>query len=248
MNARNEAPEAIAAHASLAGWATLRVPINGIDAVRAQPAPAGKTLPPRFLKNSDEQTVVAVAALLRAIDQNGWKDRSFVDWAVLAAPRFLGRLTVAGIVNRFIADPSFSVSPHVIPNQCLHSLSGTISVGLGIRGPNFGVGGGQGAIGEALLTCLALVHEGRVPGVWFVATAAAPEPIPDTGGKPVNEFDLLAVALAFTPNGKNLRLAFDPNERATDEPALPELAQWLAAPARKPFACRVAGIGTIELE
>ena len=52
-------------------------------------------------------------------------------------------------------------------HRLLHALSGTVSMGLQIRGPNFGVGGGPHGPGEALLAAAALLQRGTLPGAWL---------------------------------------------------------------------------------
>ena len=57
-----------------------------------------------------------------------------------------------------------------IPNVCLHSMSGTISLAFAMRGPNFGVGGGLASVADGLLTGLGVQLEHRPPGTWVVLT------------------------------------------------------------------------------
>lgn len=251
MIAHAKEQEVVEAAASLAAWSAVRVPYADIDALRAQPSPAGgKTLPARFLKNSDEQTVAGMAAVLRAIHQAGWNDRSFADWAVLGAPQFLGRLAVTGVINRYVAEPTYSVSPHIIPNQCLHSISGTVSVGLGIRGPNYGVGGGRGAAVEALLAALSLLKSSNVAGVWLVMTAFDPEPIPDEQGKPTNSVDVIGAAVALTRKGHGIgivRLIRDLTS-GQNEAKLTEVIRRLESSDRRKILGEIEGLGRIMVE
>jgi len=251
MIAHTKEQEVIEAAASLAAWSAVRVPYADIDALRAQPSPAGgKTLPGRFLKNSDEQTVAGMAAILRAIHQAGWNDRSFADWAVLGAPQFLGRLAVTAVISRYIAEPTYSVSPHIIPNQCLHSISGTVSVGLGIRGPNYGVGGGRGAAVEALLAALSLLKSSNVAGVWLVMTAFDPDPIPDGKGKPTNSIDVIGAALALTRDGNSappVRLIRD-SACGQSESKLSDLIRQLESSDSRKVLGEIEGLGRIVVD
>src|SRR4051812_38473104 len=75
------------------GCAVVRWPLDQIGELRQQLGPpGGKPFPAAFLKPADEQTVVAVAAVLQAAAQPGLERVGFADWGVIAAPRFLGRI------------------------------------------------------------------------------------------------------------------------------------------------------------
>jgi hypothetical protein len=180
--------------------------------------PGGQSLPTAFLKHSDEQTVVGLAAVFQAINRCGLTGTPFTRWAVLAAPRFLGRASLALALQRFVLEGAWGVSPHLIPHRSLHSLSGTVSQALAIHGPNYGVGGGTQAAGEIMLAAAALLCDGQAPGVWLVLTGWHPEPIldPPAGalslpGPRAAEAVYGAVALALTPcppawDGPRLRI------------------------------------------
>src|SRR5215469_11089071 len=76
----------VAAHASLRASAEL------IAQLRRQPCAVGpEPLPASFLRHSEEQTVVALTAVLRAVTRAGWEGRSFADWGIVAAGNFFGR-------------------------------------------------------------------------------------------------------------------------------------------------------------
>jgi hypothetical protein len=173
----------------LAGHAFVCVPYEAIAGLRRQPGPVfGAPLPPAFLKHADEQTVVGLTAVYQAIHDHGLTPDpagpGFRDWGVVAAPRFLGRPTMAASLLRFAAEGAWGVSPHLIPHRSLHSVSGTVSQALKIHGPNFGVGGGPGAAAEGILTGAAMLQDGRLPGVWVILTALEPEQAPDECGRP----------------------------------------------------------------
>jgi len=167
--------------------------------------PGGQVLPASFLKHSDEQTIVGLAAVFQAITNFNLVGASLTEWGVLAAPRFLGRICLAGALQRFVLEGAWGVSPHLIPHRSLHSLSGTVSQALGIHGPNFGVGGGAQSAGECMLAAAALLCDEQAPGVWVVLTGLDPEPIldPPSGPLPLpgprpGEVGYVAVALALT--------------------------------------------------
>jgi hypothetical protein len=171
----------------------------------------GKPLPASFVKHLDEQTVVGLAAVYRATHDHGLNPDGFGDWGVLAAPRFFGRAAMAAALQRFAAEGAWGISPHLIPHRSLHSLSGSISQALLIRGPNFGVGGGPEGAGEGLLAALALTSRGEVPGVWIVLTGWDPELVPLANGSADPKPVCGAVALALVvprPNWHGLQLRY----------------------------------------
>jgi hypothetical protein len=182
------APGETTVSCAVAAFGTMRVPTDALPNLRQTlKLPGGQLLPTAFLKHTDEQTVVGLAAVFEAIVDSGLADTSFTQWGVLAAPRFLGRACLAQALHRFQLEGAWGVSPHLIPHRSLHSLSGTISQALGIHGPNFGVGGGVQAAGECLLAAAALLCDGQAPGVWVVLTGLDPEPIvdPPSGALPL---------------------------------------------------------------
>jgi len=142
----------------VAGFGALRVPPEKMPALRQQPGPPhGEPLSPSLLKHLDEQSVVALGAVLHAIKDHGLADTRFTDWGILAAPRFLGRTNMAVALHRFHLEGAWGISPHLIPHHSLHSISGTVSQALKVHGPNFGVGGGPHAADEGFLTAAALL-------------------------------------------------------------------------------------------
>src|SRR5262245_28361481 len=83
---------AVAAHAS------LRLPADTLAGMRRPPDPrTGEPLPASLLKNADDQTVAALAAVSEAIRAHGLAGVDFRDWAVVAAPRFLGRAVMGQV-------------------------------------------------------------------------------------------------------------------------------------------------------
>jgi hypothetical protein len=171
--------------------------------------PVGEPLPASVLKHLDEQTVAALVAAYRAVQNHGLTTTSFTDWGVLAAPRFLGRLALAHTLQRYALEGAWGISPHVIPHRTLHAVSGTLSLALGIHGPNFGIDGGPGGgAAQALLAATALLSEQRLPGVWMVLSGWDHEPIPDQPGVPPSSHEHKqpppvcgAVALALVAPG-----------------------------------------------
>jgi hypothetical protein len=132
-------------------------------------------LPASFLKQSDEQTVVGLAAVYRALAAPGVEPAGLAAWGIVAAPRFIGWTTLTAALQRFAEEGAWGTSPHLIPHRSLHALSGTVSQALGVYGPNFGVGGGPSAADEALLVAGALLSAERLPGLWVVLTDFTPD-------------------------------------------------------------------------
>src|SRR5205085_11137593 len=118
---------------------------------------------------------------------------------------FIGRVALAAAMHRFAAEGAWGISPHLIPHRSLHALSGTVSQGLKIHGPNFGVGGGPRAAAEGLLAAAALLGSRPLPGVWLVLTGWQPEPVPDAHGHTATPSVCGAVALALLPGRQDWR-------------------------------------------
>ncbi len=154
----------------------LRVPVENLPELRRRPSPVPSPgLPATFLKNADEQTVFALAAVYQAIHDAGLEAPSFGRWGVLAAPHKIGRTAMAQALPNYRAEGAWGMSPHLIPHRSLHCVSGAISCALKMHGPNFGVGEGPA---EALPIALAMLAQQRVEGVWLVLTAFDPPASP----------------------------------------------------------------------
>jgi hypothetical protein len=212
----------------VAADAVLRVSLESLPELRRNPGSCvGEPLPVSFLKHADEQTVAGLAAVYRAIRTSASPPQCFRDWGVVAAPRFLGRPTMAAALQRFAVEGAWGVSPHLIPHRSLHSLSGTVSQALKIQGPNFGVGGGAYGVVEALLAATALLERKCLPGVWLVLTCLDPELPPDASGRSAPGTQALGLALALTPpqpNSSRIRLQLVLRSSTTLVPAEQETA------------------------
>jgi hypothetical protein len=144
-------------------------------------------------------------------------------WGVIAATRFLGRANLARALQNFLADGVWGTSPHLIPHFALHSASGTISLGLGLHGPNLGVGGGLRAAAQGFLTALTWLSSGVVPGVWLVISGWSPELVPDPNGGPPSAIECRALALALEAPGSTagrmrIRARFGGATRPSSDP------------------------------
>jgi hypothetical protein len=246
---------AVAAHAH------VQVALENLPALRQRPGPGiGQSLPANLLKHADEQTVAGLAAVLHAIADFNLDATSFDPWGIVAAPCFLGRATLVQSRERFAAEGAWGLSPHFIPHRSQHAVSGTISQVLKVHGPNFGTGGGPGAVREALVAGALMAQDN--PGVWVVMTGWEPEFIPDANGRPTSPVTCHAVALALlsyraarqgpflrlVPLSMSARNGSDHHGGMHDpsppEPSLPALVQALAD--RQGMAWGWEGFGRLE--
>lgn len=211
----------------IAGWGYARLRAAEFAGLRRSlPAWAVEGTPLHFFKHADEQTMLAVHAVDNAIQRHGLDPKSQAAFGVIAAPRFLGRTAATAVIRRYLKDGAQGVTPHIISQHSLHSVSGAISVLLGCQGPNLGVGGGPRALDDVLLTQLTLFSPKNIPGVWLVGTAWDPEPIIDRDGICLNDPECFAFALAVQSavagnqhTAGTLRLRSSP--RATTSPRAP---------------------------
>ena len=248
---------------ALEAYGVVRVPVEEIAALRTNPGPSiGTKIPISLLKHADHQTVLGLAAILKAARDFGWQERSFAEWGVIASPRFLGRIPAAAVMDRFQNQGVSGMSPLIIPTLSLHATAGSLSLAIKAHGFNFGVGGGPGHLTEALLAGLASRDDGEVPGVWVVATGFDPEPIPDLAGNSAVPAFGYAVALALVTGASgrtrlNLRMVpasaagMDSPETA-EHPSIATLAAFLSEPShglkpRRWFGA-IPGGGAFEVE
>jgi hypothetical protein len=186
----------------LAQWRRVPPPITG------QPVPAS------FVKHAEDQTLAVLAAVYAAIER--WRATGrepaapFAQWGVIAAGNFFGRGGTASAIQRFAQEGAWGVSPHVIPHQSLHAVSGTVSQLLRVYGPNFGIGGGAQSCHDAFLIAAAMLAEGTIPGLWLllsgherewlpVENSKSAEPACGGAGAPVCEAAALALIPRSTP-------------------------------------------------
>ncbi|NDC63319.1 MAG: hypothetical protein EBZ59_04870 [Planctomycetia bacterium] len=187
---------------SIAAHAMVEAGLTRIEELRERPGPGeGPELPRRFLRHCDEHTVVGMAAVLEAIARWPGPPPSFDRWGVLAAPCLAGRLQSALTLSQLSTAGAIGVSPHIIPQCSLHAMASAVSVGLGMHGPNIGVGGGPQAIVEGLVTSLSMLGEPEVPGLWLVLTQWDREPVPDGAGGATAEAVCRSLALALVSCG-----------------------------------------------
>jgi hypothetical protein len=166
------------------------------------------------------------------VERQGWGARSFADWGVIAAPNLCGRITNALAMERFRKEGAWGISPHLIPHQSLHAMSGTVSQALKIYGPNFGVSGGPNASPDAFLIAAAILADGSLPGLWLLMTGYETEWVPAPDGAPSPAPNCIACALALTPlefGGDGPQLAIGQAANATNLAIFPEFQLGLFA-------------------
>ena len=219
----------------IAGFGIVRATPDLLGALRRNPVPPpGTPMPVAFLKHADEQTIVGVAAVYQAIHNHNLAGVDFTQWAVVAAPSFLGRAMLLQTLRRLAAEGAWGVSPHLIPHHSVHAVSGTVSQALAIHGPNCGIGGGPNAVVEAMTVAATLTADRRLPGLWLVLTEHEPEFIPADSNEPSTNGHhtgpigvALALALISRPGasiGMSLRIC--PHEEPSLEPDPGDWTSW----------------------
>ncbi len=184
----------------IAGHATVVELPAAIASLRDAPPPAGApSLPARFLRHADEHTVLGVRAVQKAIAILGRAPGAFDRWAVVAAPCGAGRPASARTLVQLLEGGGVTVSPHVVPQCSLHALASAVSVGLGMHGPNIGIGGGPDALAEGILAAFSILEEPAVAGCWLVFTAWDEEPVLSPRGELPPDTPCRAVALGLDP-------------------------------------------------
>jgi len=204
----------------------------------------GQALAP-LLRQSDEQTVLALAAVMHAVEGAGWRDRSFANWGVVASGRSFGRGRFDAALDRYRRLSTRGASPLIVPHLSLHALSGTLSIALGMHGPNYGVSGQADHLGETLLAGLGLIEREDVEGLWVVACDLDPEQTLDAGGEAGDDLVGQAAALAISRDVGGIELTLGPGIQIGGR--LSKLVDWLNAPALSPWRCGVAGVGVLDV-
>jgi hypothetical protein len=215
-------------------WGSHRSSAADLPALRKSPGTLGvEPLPNGLLRHVDEQTVVAVAAVLEAIRASGMGPSGFGRWSVLAAPRFLGRAKFEKAFPQYREEGGWGVSPHLVPGHSLHSPSGTISQVLHAHGPNLGIGGTPGGERQALLVAATWLDAGWSEGVWLVVTSRDPEATGEVAISEPGDYRASTLALvASRPGSEGPRLLIGPDAIALqaspdDRPGLAEILDGL---------------------
>ena len=176
--------------------------LSEIKTLARQPHPAEwPRLPPRFLRHADEQTVVAMAAVLRTLARQGETTGGVTGDAVIAASCRAGQPTAARTMTALERQGPVGVTPHVVPQCSLHSPASAVSVGLGMHGPTIGVGGGPAAIAEGLLAAATLaMSPGQSPAaIWLLLTGWDDQPGLDAAAVPTTDPVCRGLCLQLRP-------------------------------------------------
>ena len=203
VSTQSETRQEVVLSAEVRAHALCRMTRDQISSARRKPGnpPEGwPAVQPSLLRNSDDQTIAAMAAVHATLRRMGQSDpRCLEHWGILVSSRFLGRSSLVVALDRFRSDGVWGVSPHLIPHYALHSPAGTLSLALGVHGPNLGVGGGVSSEFEGILTALTWLKVGIVPGLWLVFSGWSPEFVPDREGEPMADCECQALAVALGP-------------------------------------------------
>jgi hypothetical protein len=182
---------------------TARLSIAELTAMRKQPPDCfSPKLSPLFLKHSDEQTLAALAALYRAKSDFALGGEDFGPWAVLSISRYLGRNSFAALRAKYAAEGAWGISVQVIPHRTAHSVSGTISLALGLHGPAIGVNGGANGEDTGLLALPSILAQPQWNGAWLVFSKWEPELAVNESGDIISNSVCVAAALAVV-NAEN---------------------------------------------
>jgi hypothetical protein len=205
------------------GHGLCRMSPDDVSVLRRRPGPTSPGwdgVAPSVLRYSDEQSIAGTAATLAAIERMGLPQAAFDGWGVVAASRYIGRANLAVALRNFLAEGVWGTSPHLIPHFALHSPAGTISLALGLHGPNVGVGGGLHAAAEGFIAALTWLSARSVPGVWLVLSGWSPELVPDLHGNGHASGECRALAIAIVAAGSRTR---GPTVRAVAGPDAPRV-------------------------
>jgi len=239
------------AQCGLAGWGVVRIPWAEIPQWRKNPGPFEGLSPLPHLKLADEQTVLAFAAVLQAIQRGGLATTGFSDWGVLAGPRYFGRARIAHIMARFQKQGVRAVAPLGIPTLSQHSVASTICLILGCHGPGFGVSGNPGQLPEVLLDSMSILANHDCPGIWAIMTGFEPEPTPDLAGQIVGCTIGIGIAFALTPQPARGSVRWIQDVDCGDDhqkQSLPVLADYLEQSGDTTFRLSIPGLGCVEVE
>lgn len=170
-----------------------------------------------MMRYADEQTLVALATVRQTMQDAGWNANQMRSFGVVVAPRYFGRHACSTGFEKFGRQGPSTLSAMIIPSYCLHASAGTLSVMLGMHGPNFGAGSGPNHVADGFLTAFSLQEERLAPGLWLVLTALDPEPTfnPPAGEEPPYVIHGVAIALsdqlpaAISSPGGRLRIGVD---------------------------------------
>lgn len=173
-------------------YATVSAHFSEIDALAREKHSHGcHSLPPRFLRHADEQTVIGMHSIIQAMAADTQDSRDIRNDAVIAATCLGGQPSAARTMIGLRDKGPVAVRPHIVPQCSLHSVASTASVGFGMHGPNFGVGGGPHAPAEGFLLALTLApmlaKTSPSSRIWLVCTGWDQQPCLDAAGILTND-------------------------------------------------------------
>jgi len=187
MNAHPHTRGRAAPACAIRGHAYVEAPFTGVATLRDAPPPTGSPpLPSRFLRHCDEQTVVAVRAVLDVLSRLD-RPPAADSCGVVAAPCQAGRIVTARSLSQLRTGGAVTVSPHIVPQCSLHSVAGAVSVALGLHGPHLGIGGGPHALAEGMVTAISLFQAGACTTCWLLVSDWEEEPALDAVGGPMGD-------------------------------------------------------------
>ncbi len=173
-------------------YATASVYYSDVDALSREKYSYGcHSLPPRFLRHADEQTVIGMYSIVQAMATDTHDSRDISNDAVIAATCLAGQPSAARTMIGLRDKGPVAVTPHIVPQCSLHSVASAASVGFGMHGPNFGVGGGLHAPAEGFLLALTLApmlaKTSPSSRIWLVCTGWDQQPTLDANGDLTND-------------------------------------------------------------
>ena len=233
-------PTATDRSAGIAAHAAFTARLSEIGGLRdGDFPPGGPRVQARFLRHCDEQTVVGVHAVLRAMTALSRPPSGHDRDAVVAASCQAGRIMAAKSLAQLKVGGAVTVSTHIVPQASLHSVAGAVSVALGMHGPHLGVSGGPDALAEGLLAAITLTRTTGCPRTWLVVTEWDDEPVLDATGGPTGDPLCRGLAIAIEP-GQAAALSLDVHAPPLPH-AVPAPAGRLAAFARALDMCGPGG-------
>ena len=173
-------------------YATASVHSSEVSALAREKHSHGcHSLPPRFLRHADEQTIIGMHSIIRAMAVDTQDSRDMSNDAVIAATCLAGQPSAARTMIGLRDKGPVAVTPHIVPQCSLHSVASAASVGFGMHGPNFGVGGGPHAPAEGFLLALTLApmlaRTSPSSRIWLVCTGWDQQPSLDANGSLTND-------------------------------------------------------------
>ena len=192
MNHSPSLPTDFSAFCQIDSCATVSAHLSEVQALaREKHAYGSYSLPTRFLRHADEQTVIGVRSILKAMAADTQGNSDISNDAVIAATCLAGQPAAARTMIGLRDKGPVAVTPHIVPQCSLHSVASAASVGFGMHGPNFGVGGGIHAVSEGLLLAVTLAPLLAITSpsarIWLICTGWDQQPSLKPNGEVDND-------------------------------------------------------------